>query len=406
MTHQHDVPVKLIPAMIESVDGLAARLPSYVDATDESSLPQAWGCGHSCDYVKIFGCSFLVDFTSGTILDDPNSKPCDRKSALDGSPGTGSSPATTGQKAIKHARVDVASVLDKFRKDKLQRPPQISVYDEDLLQAVGADKAMQLQSPEKIPASSFLTGMRTLAIQVGEVITANTAASAASLVKNQSRTVRTVTIKRDAVAAEAPDGVIGIDVVHKNTLSLLSVQRGLLEFADHAALTHRTFFASASCAFNDFMTKLFASLRPDIAEITSIIQNPDTITKDISSNIDSNTFYVAGVLALTGNKPALEAFFRKEKARFETVAKAAGWKPADKPKKAAGESSPAASISPAARPSPVADKQSLSGNKRDRDGTTQDDEQPDGGKRRRPGSGKFRPRKGKGGKPTDSKASG
>jgi hypothetical protein len=324
MSHLSNVPVALKASMIRAVEGLEDRLPDYVDLEDESTIPQAWGCAYSCDYVKIFGCAFLVDFTAGTILDDPSSKPCDRApAAAAGAAAAGD--ASPARKMIKHPRVDVLQNLDKFKKETLQRPPQISIYDESLIQAIGADKAIHLQSPEKVPPSSFLIALRTLAIQVGEIIAANSAAIASMMVKNQTKTVRSVTAPRSIIVSTAPSDTTTMDIPNKNNLTLSSVQRGLLEFADHAALTHRTFYSAVG--FHDFMAALFENMRPDIAEVTSVIQDPDAVSRDLSTKVDQNTFFVAGVRALTGNRPALEEFFRKERARFTAVAKAAGWKP-------------------------------------------------------------------------------
>ena len=325
MSHSHKVKIALSVDEIKSVPGLEERLPATIDLTKET--PKAWGCSNgACQWVKIFRVPFFVDFTSNTILDDPDSRPCEGATAKAGA--TGGTTVTRAQKAIKHARVDPVASLDKFRQEALTRPPQMSIHDETLMTEVGADKALQMQFPDKIPPQSFLVALRTLAIQVDELIAAHNAAIASAATKDQEKKVKSVTIRASAVATGAGNTNVSIDVFIKNTVFLGCLLRGLLEFADHAQLMHRTIYNTVN--FHSFMTQLSTNMRPDVAEITAVIQSPEEVIKDISARLDGNTFYVAGVLATTRNKPAMEEFFRKESGRFVSVAKACGWKAPEK----------------------------------------------------------------------------
>jgi hypothetical protein len=329
MSHAHNVAAKLTVAMIKSVEGLEKRMPAYVKLTDPTTLPQAWGCSHSCNWVKLFGCSFIVDFAAGIILDDPDSRPCER--APGAGQGATSTTETMAKKHIRHARVDVGQHLDKFKREALQRPPQISIYDEALMAAVGPDKALQLQFPEKVPPSSFLVTMRMLAIQIAELIAANAAFIAATMIQNAAKNVKQATGPRNAITTGAPATQMTLDIPNKNNITFACLLRGLLEFADHSALTHRSLYSSTTCGYHDFMAALHDNMRPDIAEITKTIQDPEEITKDVAAALDGNVFFAAGAHAMLGAKPAMEEFFRKEAGRFLTVAKNAGWKPKPKP---------------------------------------------------------------------------
>lgn len=322
MSHKHSVKVKLTADRIRAVPGLVDRLPDIVDLNVADTIPPAWGCEHSCDWVKIFGLPFYVDFTSNTILEHPDSRPCERAPAAIASAGTSASAAS--QKHVKHSRVDPLTQFGKFKQATLARAPQVSIHDEGLMGALGPDKALQLQFVDKLPPSSFLVNMRMLAVQVGEVEMAHVAAIAATITKDQAKTVRNVNVPKSLVATGAT-GNAPLDVLTKNVIILGSLVRGLLEYADYAALSHRTFYATIS--FHAFMEQLTTNMRPDVAEITSTIQNAAELTKDLSSRLDGNTFYVLGVLALSREKTSLEEFFRKETSRLTTVAKACGWKP-------------------------------------------------------------------------------
>jgi len=335
MSHSHKVQISLTRAEIESVAGLADRLPPYVNLAQADTIPKAWGCAHSCNWVKIFGVSFLVDFTSGSILDDPDSRPCERSDK--GKTAAGGAASTPAHKAVKHSRVDPLGHLDKFRQEGLRRPPQMSIHDEALMTEIGAERGLQMQFPDKVPPGSFLVALRTLAIQVAELVSANNAVIAATVTKEQEKKVKSVTIRGNAVTPDAANAPVSIDIILKNNIVLGCLLRGLLEFADHCQLMHRTLYSTVG--FHVFMSQLSSNMRPDIVEITAVIQSPEEIIKDVGARLDGNTFYVAGALAATRQKPALEEFFRKESGRFVTVAKACGWKPpADK--KADGSPSP------------------------------------------------------------------
>ena len=398
--HVSTVVTKLRPGMIKSVPGLEARLkeadPDF-DIKKEDTFPQAWSCANTCNDVKLFGVTFMVDFCAKTIIEDPTLKPCDR--AVPAAGGAGAAASSSDKPRIRHGKVEVNGIFASFKLSKTGRPPQAGVFDESLVAAVSPEKALLLQSPDKVPPSSFITSLRTLAIQLGNVMAANCSALATTMVSQKTERVERVRGLHTLIHANAPSsGEFSLDIPNKNNITLICTQRGVLEIADYAALAHRTLYPTLN--FHDFMAQLFEKYRPDMADITEIIDAPEKLVLDISANLDNNVFYVLGARLIADQKTALHAFFRRERPRYDDVAKKMGFKPST-PSKGKTPSTPkTSSTPPAARPSPVLGK-------RDRDrgddaDSDADDDQPNAKDARSSGTQRgprrFRGGKAKGGK--------
>ena len=356
--HASNVPVKLKASRIRAVPTLQTRLgdadPDF-DIDDADTYPEAWGCGNSCDAVKIFGVTFMVDFSARTIIEDPDSKPCSRKER---SGGDHRASTDTSIKSIRHPKVDVNTIFPLFRlPSDFSRLPLAGIYDETLMASLSADKAIALQSPEKVPPQSFLNYLRTLAVQVGAVLAANSAALASTLVAK--RTSRVDTAKgRYGLIHEGASGAaeFTLDIPNKNNLTFIGIQRGLLEIAEYTVLMHRTHFQG--CSYNDFVAATFDLYRADIAEVVEVVSDATALTKDVAAALDSNTFYVLGARLLANQKASLQAFFRRERPRYDSAAKKAGWKP-PAPKAAAARANP------------------VTGKRRTRDDSKDDTDHPD-----------------------------
>ena len=397
MTHKSNVPLTLKKSRIESIAGLAEKLEAAdtaFDIDDTDSYPDAWGCARGgCDVVKIFGVTFMVDFASKIIIEDPDAKPCARAPAAATS---AASAADSSQKRIRHGKVDVNGVFSLFRlPSDFGREAAAAVYDETLMSSISADKALHLQSPDKVPPQSFLIFLRTLAVQIGAVAGANTAAIASTMVARKASRVESVRGANSTIHAGAPtDGQFSLDLPNKNNLILIALQRGILEIAEYAALVHKTHYSS--CGYNDFIAALFESYRPDLAEVVETIQDGESVTKDLSVKLDSNVFYVLGVRLMARQKTSLSAFFRRERPRYEAAAKSAGWKPTTTTKVSTPKTPTPSKPSPATSRLHGGPKRARDRDETDPDEPAQQDrrqsDSPKGGNARR-----RKPRKGKGG---------
>lgn len=400
--HVANVTTTLKAGKIKSVPGLEARLKEAdeeFDVNDPATYPQAWSCANTCNDVKLFGVSFMVDFVAKTIIEDPNAKPCDRATPAAG--GAGASASSSDKPRIRHGKVEVNGVFAEFKLDaSFGRPPQAGVFDEAVVAALPSDRVILLMSPEKVPPSSFITHLRTLAIQIGSVIAANSSAIATTMVAKRSARVEAAKGLNSLIHAGASSrSEFTLDIPNKNNITLICIQRGVLEIADYSTLVHRTHYSTVN--FHEFMAQLFEKYRPDLADILEILDDADALVADISARLDNNIFYVLGARLLAGQKAPLHAFFRRERPRYEEIAKKMGWKPSASPKKPA----------PQSPKTPTPTRPSLSGNKRDRDADTDADadvdaDQPPKQDRRdhkRQGGPR---RRGKGGKPKGGKGGG
>lgn len=179
---------------------------------------------------------------------------------------------------------------------------------------------------------------------------ANSAAMATTMVSKRHTRIEAARGLKTLVHAGAKDKEeFTLDIPNKNNLTWVAVQRGMLEIADYAALVHRTQFSNLN--FHDLMGTLFESYRADFADICEILDDGERLTTDISAKLDANVFYVLGARMMAGDKAALQAFFRRERPRYESAAKKIGWKPAT-PRKADPPSTTTKTPSPT-KPSPA-----------------------------------------------------
>jgi len=63
--HAFSASVELTKSLVDMVPGLADKVKET--SPGSGKYPPAWGCANGCEYVKIFGCSFWVDFTAKII---------------------------------------------------------------------------------------------------------------------------------------------------------------------------------------------------------------------------------------------------------------------------------------------------------------------------------------------------
>jgi hypothetical protein len=344
--HSFATATTLTEGLINSVPGLKEKFTAA--GANMAALPQAWGCQHGCEWIKIFAMPFWVDFTNKVILEDTVNANCER---MTGGPGGGGGQGVAGaieaKRQVQHGRLDVNTIFDKFKLDSFSRPVASMAFDEDLVQELNADKVLQLKSPDKIPPSGFLSTMRSIALQVGAHMAARSAALHAVFLTNGDKKVKQVDIPASILTTDTavnPAAKRSVSDLFRDILVLGSVQRGVLEIADYAGLMHKTHFHTIFYA--PFMTALTTLYRREITEVRTAVEDKDALTRNIATALDQNAFYILGARALAGDATALTSFFTKERARYEEAAKKCGWKPP----------SAATATPPPTKPSPVGGK--------------------------------------------------
>ena len=361
--------------MVAAVPGLADK----VKQSPNGKLPPAWACSNGCDWVRIFGTSFWVDFSANVIAEDTSNLPCERAA---GAAGAAAQEAAQDKREVKHGRLDVLSLLDKFQLPADHGKLAVAATcDEALMAAMPEDKVLILKSPDKIAPSNLMAVLRTTAAQICEHIAALVAASCADAAVNPDTKQKDVTISPKTIVTNGSDAKITLRIVHKIILMLTATQRGLTEVADYASQMHRTHYSSVS--FATFMDTLHALYRKELHEVKDVLENSDNVGKDVSTTLDQNTFFILGSRVLARDTANLEAFFRKERTRYEATAKKCGW--SVKPSVLAKRTHDGAPVG--------ADKQKAKG---DGDGATsaKDDAASKGGGGAKPrGGNKWKPRK-------------
>ena len=280
--HAFSASVSLTKELVE----LVPELNDKIKAGADGNYPPAWSCTNGCDWIRILGCSFWVDFTAKVIATDTSNLPCGRAAIAAG--GAISAATTDGDKReVRHGRLDISSVYDKFVRPKdLSVQAQAATHDADLMAEIDADRVLVMKSPEKIPAANLLTTLRVVGMQAGEHVTALTAGMCAQASLKPDDLVNDQKIQA-GMYIDTATGDLGLKMIHKKVMMLMSAQRGLLEIADYASLMHRTMFSSIN--FGAFMTALHTLYRKEIHEVTDTIGKLDNAAKDLSVLLDHRT---------------------------------------------------------------------------------------------------------------------
>lgn len=317
--HAFSASVTLSKELVESVPGLDGK----IKANQAGSYPAAWSCANGCDWTKILGCAFWVDFTAKVIAQDTSNLPCERAAIAAGASASASADANKRQ--IRHGRLDVFGVFDKFVLPKdLSVQAQAATHDADLMAEIDADRVLVMKSPDKIAPANLLMVLRVLGMQCGEHVTALVAGKCATAVLKEDDKVKDLKVPA-RMYIDGATGDLEAKMVDKKAMMLLAIQRGALDISDYASLMHRTLYSSVN--FSVFMTALHTMYRKEIHEVTDAISRIENSDKDLATFLDQNAFFVLGTRLLARDASALETFFRNERQRYEDAAKKCGWKP-------------------------------------------------------------------------------
>jgi hypothetical protein len=297
----------------QSVLGLSAEIANPCAVFD---------CAHGCGYSRITGYQFWVDFGAGTIQRDTRTKNCTGAPA---SAGGGVAGDGSGRKAVvRHARVDFTASAIAPRLTSTDPPRTAASADEFLLEHMAESKRLAFVESHALSPTTWTAHVTALQMAASRLAAAMSVAAWAALVAGDGTLVRRSAVLASASAADADR--VEARILCRNAALLNITMRGLAEVATHLQATFWAVYDGAGASAKAFYAAMTEQWRPELAEVRDAVTRPDHFFADLASRLDANPFAIVGLAAAGNDKPALAAFWRTERARYDAAAKTLGIK--------------------------------------------------------------------------------
>ena len=309
---------------LKKVDGLLDLLDP-----DERTEVRGHECAHGCNYTRLFGKPFWVDFSKKHIQHDTRNTPCDGPGGSSKAPDTKAAAGTQATPMVSHTRVDVPGSLSSFIMDSPSLGGGATYrHDESLMRDIPEGKRLLLMSSEEMTAERLADHVSRLVAIISAHQTAMAVATAAVARDKREEKVRHIKIPADAMVKSADDSKelsLRATLTNMAVLGLLSL--GLIEWHDYVAyVAYSNIYKRIKAV--DLLRAIHESVLPDLAKVREVLDSHAAVSAELDAKLDGNIFLILGTLSRKKDRSGLAAFYRHERSRrLDVLAKKLGWKP-------------------------------------------------------------------------------
>jgi len=309
---------------LKKVDGLLDLLDS-----DERKEIRGHECAHGCNYTRLFGKAFWVDFSKKHIQHDTRNTPCDGPGGSSKAPDTKAAAGTQATPMASHTRVDVPASLSSLVMDSPSLGGGATYrHDESTMREIPEGKRLMLMSSEEMTPERLVDHVHRLVTIINAHQTSMAVGIAAVAREKREEKVRHVRVQAGVMVRSADDSKdLSLRATLTNIAVLGLVSLGLIEWHDYVSyVAYSNIYKRVKAT--DLLRTVHESVLPDLAKVREALDSHAPVTTELDAKLDGNIFLVLGTLARKKDRSGLAAFYRHERSRrLDVLAKKLGWKP-------------------------------------------------------------------------------